>query len=345
MQFMTRQRMTTLALALGGVLIFSILELPLPFLLGPMFLCLVGALLGAKMESLGVVQTIFRTILGVAAGASITPDIVRQIPEMALSLAMLPVFVVAVAAASFPLMYRGFGFDRVTSYYSAMPGGLQDLMVFGEEAGANLRALALVHATRVLLIVSIMPFILVTFWDVDLDMRPGALSADTPLGQIALFVLCGIGGWQIAKRLGLFGASIIGPMVITAILSISGVIQQRPPAEMIWAAQFFIGLTVGAKYTGVTWSELRHVVLAGVANGVVLGAVSLVFIGLILALGLGTSLNVMLAYLPGGQGEMVVLALIAGADLTYVVLHHVLRIFLVVTCAPLIFKLFDKSSS
>lgn len=342
MPLITGQRMTTLALAISGVVLFKLLGLPLPFMLGPMFLCLAGALMGARMQSLGVVEAVFRTILGVAAGASITPNLVQQVPAMALSLAMLPIFVIAVAAASFPLMHRVFGFDRVTSYYSAMPGGLQDLMVFGEEAGANLRALALVHATRVLLIVSIMPFILVTFWDVDLALRPGASTTDMPIGQLLLFVACGIGGWQIAKRLGMFGASIIGPMILTAVLSMSGIVQQRPPAEMIWAAQFFIGLTVGAKYTGVTWAELRHVVLAGVVNGVVLSAVSLAFIGLVLALGLGASLNVMLAYLPGGQGEMVVLALIAGADLTYVVLHHVLRIFLVVTCAPILFKFLEK---
>ncbi|MEX0301757.1 MAG: hypothetical protein AB3N24_04990 [Leisingera sp.] len=36
---------------------------------------------------------------------------------------------------------------------------------------------------------------------------------------------------------------------------------------------------------------------------------------------------------------MVVLAIIAGADLGYVVLHHILRVALVVTCAPLALRL------
>ncbi len=345
MGFVTRNRMTTLGLAFLGVLVFHVAGLPLPFLLGPMFLCLAGALMGARMQNLGGIATVFRTFLGVAAGASITPDVTAQIPSMALSLAIVPLFILTIAAASYPMMRRLFGFDPVTSFYAAMPGGLQDLMVFGEEAGANMRALALVHATRVLLIVSVMPLILGVFWNIDLTQRPGMSATQTPLPQLVLFLLCGIGGWQFAKRLGIFGASIIGPMVLSAILSMSGVLTQRPPAEMIWATQFFIGLTVGAKYSGVTLRELKHIVLAGAVNGALLSAISALFILGVISAGIAPSLDVLLAYLPGGQGEMVVLAIIAGADLTYVVLHHILRIFLVVTCAPIVFRLFDKRPS
>lgn len=345
MAFFTRQRLTTLALALTGAVVFALLGLPLTFLFGPMFFCLLGALAGAKMQSLGIVETVFRTVLGVAAGASITPQITSQIPAMAASLLVLPIFVGVVAAVCYPVMRKGFGLDTVTSYYSAMPGGLQDLMVFGEEAGANLRALALIHATRVLFIVTIMPIILTSFWVVDLTTRPGMPSSDTPLAQFALFGICGIGGWQIAKHLKIFGASIIGPMILTAGFSISGVITQRPPAELIWAAQFFIGMTVGAKYTGVNLKELRHYVFAGIVNGIALSLVSSVFIASVIALGLASSLNALLAFLPGGQGEMVVLALIAGADLTYVVLHHIFRIFLVVTCAPLLMRYLDREKT
>ncbi len=331
-----RPRLLTAGIAGIGVLLFLWLRLPLPFLLGPMMMCLVFALGGARMLGMGQVGMAFRTILGVAAGASITPDVMTALPEMALSLALVPVFVVCVALASFPMMRHVFKFDKVTSYYCAMPGGLQDLMVFGEAAGANLRALSLVHATRVLLIVSVAPFVLDLLWQVDLLARPGSDASDTPLMQLAWMVFAGLTGWGIATRLNILGASIIGPMVLTAALSLTGVITQRPPAEMIWACQFFIGMAVGSKYVGVTWRELRRVVLAGVANGVLLATLSAVFILVVSSLAIAPALDAFLAFLPGGQGEMVVLAIIAGADLTYVVLHHILRIALVVMLAPVL---------
>lgn len=329
-------RLITAGIAAVGVVMFLWLQLPLPFLLGPILMCLLFALGGARMMGMGQVGLAFRTILGVAAGASITPEVVSKLPEMALSLAIVPVFIICVALASFPLMRRVFKFDKVTSYYCAMPGGLQDLVVFGEAAGANLRALSLVHATRVLLIVSVAPFVLDMLWQVDLMARPGRDVVDTRVMQLAWMVFAGLAGWGIAERLNVLGASIIGPMVLTAGLSLSGVITQRPPAEMIWVSQFFIGMAVGAKYVGVTWRELRVMVLAGAVNGVVLATVSAVFILVISSLAIAPTLNAFLAFLPGGQGEMVVLAIIAGADLSYVVLHHILRITLVVTLAPVL---------
>ena len=42
-----------------------------------------------------------------------------------------------------------------------------------------------------------------------------------------------------------------------------------------------------------------------------------------------------LAFAPGGQAEMTVLALIAGADLAFVIAHHVLRIITVIIGAPI----------
>ncbi|MBY6140379.1 AbrB family transcriptional regulator [Leisingera daeponensis] len=334
-----RRRLFTACIALLGAGLFLWLRLPLPFLLGPMFLCLAFALGGAAMEGMGRLGTAFRTILGVAAGTSITPEAVAAIPGLALSLLFVPVFVATVALVSFPLMRRGFGFDRMTSYYCAMPGGLQDLVVFGEQAGANVRVLSLVHATRILLIVSAAPFLLDWIWQVDLLARPGRPSAELPPAQIGWMVFAGLAGWGMAHRLGVFGASIIGPMVLAASLSLSGIITGRPPAEMIWACQFFIGMAVGAKYAGVTWGELRRVVFAGSVNGVLLAAVSAVFILSVSASGIAAPLDAFLAFLPGGQGEMVVLAIIGGADLGFVVLHHILRVALVVTCAPLVLRL------
>ncbi|MBC7157621.1 MAG: AbrB family transcriptional regulator, partial [Rhodobacteraceae bacterium] len=47
-----------------------------------------------------------------------------------------------------------------------------------------------------------------------------------------------------------------------------------------------------------------------------------------------------LAFLPGGQGEMVVIAIMMGADLAYVVSHHLLRIVIVILLAPVVARMF-----
>lgn len=336
------RRVLTFALATIGAAIFLILHLPLPLLLGPMLACLIAALMGAPLMGAGAFSTFMRTFLGVAVGASITPEVLGQLPDIAASLAFVPVFIVVIAMVGYPLFRRGFGFDHPTAWYSAMPGGLQDMLVFGEEAGGDVRALSLIHATRVLVIVTAAPLIMHGFWGVDLSQPPGAPIRAADPAEIALMVGAGFFGWKIAARAGLFGASILGPLILTAILSLTGIIQHRPPAEIIQAAQFFIGIAVGVKYVGITGRELRIDVTAGLVYAMLLALISLIFLEMITHLGLAPALDAFLAYLPGGQAEMVVIAIIAGADLAYVVSHHLLRIVIVITLAPLVARVMRR---
>lgn len=339
---LTARRALTFTIAGLGGAGFLLLHLPLPLLLGPMLACLIAALAGAPLAGAGQLGIFMRTFLGVAVGASVTPGVLAELPDIAASLAFVPLFIGAIALVGYPLFRRVFGFDHATAWYAAMPGGLQDMLVFGEEAGGDVRALSLIHATRVLVIVTVAPLILTAYWGVDLSQPPGTPIRATDLTEVAIMVAAGIIGWKLAERLSLFGASILGPMILTAALSLSGVISHRPPAEMIQAAQFFIGIAVGVKYAGITLRELRVDVTAGVVYSLALAAISLIFIELIVGLGLAPALEAFLAFLPGGQAEMVVIAIIAGADLAYVVSHHLLRMILVILLGPVVEKLIAR---
>lgn len=328
----------TLAICIAGVVAFRLLSLPLPFLLGPLFASLIAALAGARLASWPPLTDTMRTILGVAVGASLTPALAAQLPAMALSLTLAPLFLLAAGAAGYPYLRRVCGFDRPTAFYAAMPGGLQDMLLFGEEAGGDARALSLLHATRVLLIVTIVPALMVLIWDVDLTATPGAPASDFSATELAVMALAALVGWRVARRVGLFGASILGPMILAGALSLSGVITQRPPAEAIAAAQFFIGMVVGVKYSGITLIEVRRFLLAGLGHGVLLTAIAAAFAETVVLADLAPPIDAILAFSPGGQAEMALMAIVAGADVAYVIMHHLVRILLVITCAPLVFR-------
>lgn len=336
----TGQRALTLALAAGGTALFWLLNLPLPFLFGPMFACLVGALTSAPLRGLGQVSVGMRTVLGVAVGASITPEVVGRLPQMAASVALIPIYIVVIGLIGVPFFRKVYGFDWATSWYAAMPGGLQDMVIFGQEAGGDVRALSLIHATRVLIIVTVAPIVLTQGFGAELSNPLGAPAASLPPHELAIMVLAAIVGWKGGERINLFGASILGPMIVTGALSLAGVIHFRPPAEAILAAQFFIGIGIGVGYVGVTAYELRRDVVAGVVFVLLLAALTAAFTEVVVLLGLADPVNGFLAFAPGGQAEMTVLAIIVGADLGYVIVHHLTRVLLVITGAPLAARLF-----
>ena len=334
-------RLATLALAIAGAAIFHLLALPLPLLLGPMFACLIAALAGMPMKGAPPVSSAMRLVLGVAVGASLTPALFDRLGDMAISVALIPVFTVLIVLAGYPY-FRRMGFDHPTAYYCSVPGGLQDMAIFGEEAGGNIRALALVHATRVLVIVSLMPLLMTLIWDLELTGPPGVPAADMAPQEFVVMLVCGVTGWWGAARLGLFGAPILGPLIVSGVASMAGILHTRPPAEVMQFAQFFLGLGIGVKYAGITGEELRRYVGASLGYCLLLAALSVVFAEIVIQSGLAAPLEAIMAFAPGGQAEMVLLAIIAGADMAYVVTHHLLRVVLVITCAPIAAKLLDR---
>lgn len=326
----------TLAIAAAGAAVFYALGLPLPLLLGPMFACLAAALLKLPLKGVPGASASMRTVLGVAVGASITPEVVDRAASMAASVALVPPFVLIIGLAGYPYFRRLCGFDKPTAYFAAMPGGLQEMVLFGHEAGADTRALSLVHTTRVLVIVSLLPALLEFAWGVRLNSAPGQAASDIPLQELAVMVLCAVVGWRGGKMIGLFGAAILGPLVLATAASLAGLIHHRPPAEAILVAQFFIGIGVGVRYVGVTGEEIRRIVLAALGYCALLAALSLAFAETVHLMGAAPQMEALLAFAPGGQSEMAVLAIVAGADMAYVVTHHLVRIIVVILGAPLV---------
>ncbi|MFV0333740.1 MAG: AbrB family transcriptional regulator [Tropicimonas sp.] len=331
-----RARILTFALAAAGVAVFLVAGLPLPFLFGPMFACLIAAFSGLTLKGFGQVSVAARTILGVAVGASLTPAVLAELPAISGSVLIIPVYVAVIGLIGVPYFRYVCGYDPVTAYYAAMPGGLQDMVIFGQEAGGNPRTLSLIHATRVLLIVTLVPVLLTQVFGVTLSQPMGAPIADLPWQELAMMLFAAIFGWKAGERVGLFGASILGPMIVAAALSLGGLLHGRPPKEAILVAQFFIGTGIGVYYMGITWREFRDIVIRAIAFVAILAALAaFLAIEVPRITGIG-EVEAFLSFAPGGQAEMTVLAIVAGADLGVVIAHHLVRIVLVITCAPIV---------
>lgn len=327
----------TIPIGLAGVLVFKFFSWPMPWLLGPLFAGLGVSLAGVRTGTPKGVALSVRTILGVAIGTSFQPELIGRFGEMLSSLALVPLYVLAIAAFGYPYFRKVCGFDRPTAYFSAMPGGLQDMTIFGEEAGANVRALSLVHATRVLIIVSLLPFLLTGLYGIEASQSAGGPpAASVPLSELGLMAAIALVGWWGAKRIGLFGAGITGPMILAGAASLLDLVHFRPPAEVIVFAQFVIGMSIGSKYLGLTLLELRQLVVSAVGYCLALFLLAICFERLVVAMGAAAPLEAILAYAPGGQAEMIILAIVAGADVAFVALHHVLRVFIVIMGAPLL---------
>ncbi len=85
--------------------------------------------------------------------------------------------------------------------------------------------------------------------------------------------------------------------------------------------------------------ELRGFVLSCLAFVAILAVLVAAFTELVTLTGLTNPVEGSLAFAPGGQAEMTVLALVAGADLGFVILHHLTRMVVVILGAPVAARL------
>ena len=74
----------------------------------------------------------------------------------------------------------------------------------------------------------------------------------------------------------------------------------------------------------------------------ILAVLSILFAEIVIQSGLAQPLEAIIAFAPGGQAEMVLLAIVAGTDMAYVITHHLIRILVVILGAPIAARFLDK---
>ncbi len=333
-----------LALALGatGGTLFFLADLPLPWMLGAMTACIIAALAGAKPGMAGPLRNTMLAVLGVMLGSAFTPDLLRQARDWAPSLAAL---FAAMALATFLVMAylrRIGGMNVPTAYFSAAPGGVNEMVMTGGAMGGDERTIALIHFLRILLIVFTIPvgFRLVTgIHGAPMSRSMGSL-VDLPLIDAGLLLACAVAGAVLGRLARFPAATLTGPMAASSVIHILGLTASHPPAELVIAAQVVTGAGLGCRMVGLNWRHLLAAARIALGSTMILIIISAGLAGLLAWLTPLPFSMLLLAFVPGGIAEMCLIALAMGQDVAFVSTHHVVRVILVIACAPLAFRLF-----
>lgn len=339
-------RTTLLALAIGaaGGWLANVLHFPLPWMIGAMGAATLTAALGAPIALPKVFRTVMVAVLGLMLGSGFSPAILARMPEWILSLSLLAFYAAGAGGAGWIYFRRVWGYDKVTAYFSAMPGGLSEMVIAGAEMGGDSRIISLTQSSRLLLVVFALPFAFQIFAGYDPATRPAAgLPLDSvPAGDLLILGVCGIAGYLAARMLKIPAAAIVGPMVLSAAVHLAGWTAAKPPLELIAAAQVVVGAAIGCRFAGVTLRLIGRTLAAAAGGSVVLFAATLAFALLLSGITGLQGEALVLAFAPGGLAEMSLIAIAMGADAAFVATHHIVRIFLIVVFAPAAFRFIKR---
>lgn len=331
------------ALAIGalGALIAVWITLPLPWMLGPMIACLLAVAFGAPVKAPLKIRPVMVLVLGVMLGSGFTPDLINQLGDWLVSLAFLGAYIACAGALVYPYFRKVAGYDPITSYFSAMPGGLNEMMIVGASYGGDERKIALVHASRILIAVLTIPigFRLIEGVDTSANADLGISLTEIAPIDLGILAACAALGWPLGKVLRLPAGALLGPMILSAAAHLTGLTASQPPTEILNLAQWVLGTAIGCRFVGVPRAEIARIMAAAIGATCILLGITAFFAFILTQM---TELDprlVILAYAPGGLAEMSLVALALGADVAYVATHHVIRISSVVIAAAGVFRL------
>jgi hypothetical protein len=317
---------------LGGGL-FATLGLPLPWMLGALAATTVASMAGAKLAVPDLLRRPMIAVIGIMLGGTFTSGRFAVSLDWLVSLAALPVYVVVLGGLIFLYLRRFSGFDGTTAFFAATPGGLSEMIALSEYMGGDQRNVSMVHAMRLLLIVSAIPFLARALGLVTTPAAAAAVAPMPSLTELGLLIGLGTIGYLLAVRLRLPAATFLGPLLGSAAGHWVGWIEHQPPYFVLALAQLVIGASVGARFSGVPLGLILRSLLIGVGATTLMLAVTLVFGGILHGITGHSLILLLLALVPGGFTEMSLIALAMGVDPAFVVTHHCFRVLLVVLIA------------
>ena len=144
-------------------------------------------------------------------------------------------------------------------------------------------------------------------------------------------------GTFIGNKVNLPGTQFFGPLIVSAIIHVTGIFELNAYISFLIISQLIIGSFFGCNMNGLKWKEAGSYVIDALT---VVFSLILSFMPFVIALYSFTTIRpeaVILAFTPGGVNEMGLLAAFLNIEPAYVVTHHLFRL-----CTVLFLLIFAK---
>ncbi|MED3562990.1 AbrB family transcriptional regulator [Bacillus xiapuensis] len=285
-------------------------------------------------------------IVGYSIGLSFSKNaliqILKQLPAMLMMTVLLVLFCAGIAFVVSKLT----GVDYPTVLTGSIPGGLSQMIIFAEEVkGIDLTTVTFLQVARLMMIIFFVPFLVFG----PIFQGTGKVSSEslfhtvqTPntsiIWLVIICVICAI----LAKRLKFPTPFLLGPILGTAIMNISGLHGPALPVSILDLSQFMIGGYIGLLLKPEKLQHKARVITLALISGMVMILGSLALSLLLISQEHISASTSFLSVAPGGMDQMGILAHEVQADLSMVTGFSIIQVVLYLFCGPPLLRLIFK---
>ena len=335
----------TLLLAFAAAHLCVALGTPIPWMIGPLLATALVSVLGAPTESWTPLRNLGQWAIGAALGLYFTPEVGALVAGLWWAIA-LGVAWALMLGLCFAAWLRRVHADhlpltdaqwRSTAYFAGAIGGASEMTLIAERCGARTDLVAAAHSLRVLLVTVSIPFALQAWGVHGLDRLPPAIRVVQP-GGLALLALLTLGGALLMQRLGRANPWFMGSLVVVMLITLSGVQLSALPQALTDAAQMFIGISLGVRFTpAFVHTAPRWLGSVALATGVMMGLCA--GFGWVMSRLTGLHpVTMLLGTAPGGIAEMAITAKVLQLGVPVVTAFQVCRLVAVLVLAEPLYR-------
>jgi len=316
----------TLIIALAGGAAFTLLGFPAGLISGSVLAVAAAALLGRPVQVPVPLARACYVLIGILLGAVVTPQTLKGLATWPVSIVLVMIAALGMMLATATYLRAVHRWDPLSALMGASPGSMTQVIALSTELGADLPAVAIVQTMRVLLLTTGIPAGLALFGLV----APAIPVARGPTGgssvaEIAVVVAVSTATAVALWRLRFPAGLLFGAMVGSGVLHGFGLVQAALPWWIGSAGVLVLGALVGSRFATITFRLLFGYLGAAFGSFAVSLSVATVFVLIVAHFFPFPIANIAVAFAPGAQDTMMVLALALHLDPVYVAAHHVAR--------------------
>ena len=331
-------------ISVPSAIVAEFFNIPLAWFLGPMLITSLASLMGLRTQMPKLVLSSILILLGLYIGNYIDKNLFSQMHQWVwTSLIMLIYIIVSVLIVSKYLQIFS-KYKKKTSIFSAAPGALGPLMILAEDEKLDLSQVATSHLIRLIIIITVFPFIVNSFYDVEGVKVTEEILKNESILHLLILVISSLFLIFIFDKLKIPAALLSGTLVASGFLQITEIASYQISPDIIDYCLLILGASVGCRFADKTFSEIgRNALHSFVATFllVVLGFIAALVAGLIIDKNFFTLL---LSYCPGGIYEVAVIAIFFDLDPEFVSFHHIIRLLMILFIVPIMLKIISKKT-
>jgi membrane AbrB-like protein len=326
----------TLAYGAAGGILLTWLGFPAGLVTGSLLGVASAALAGRPVTVPAPLARVISVLVGISLGAVVSPDTLKGLAAFPLSVAVLAVSTVCMIMATSAYLRYVHGWDPVSALLGSSPGALAQVMALSVEYKADMRAIAIVQTMRVVALTVGIPTGLAWFGFTAAGGIMVRLGTSHPqsLTELGILVAASTVSALVVWKLRLPGGLIFGSMMASAVLHGLGYVSAVLPWWVASAAVIGIGAVTGSRFSGTAPMTLLRFLAAAVGSFTVamtVASLSVIVLTTLMSVRVG---DAVVAFSPGAQDTMMVLALALHLDPVFVGALQISRFLIVSLLVP-----------